>query len=100
MSEARSKGLDRAEIWTPGMFGAKSPSKQTGRNTMAVSMRLREAMPCCHPPTPVRLQEKLRLLASSAAEGLCRQRKKESFCCFRCHNNADVQSQAVCKVTG
>lgn len=40
---------------------------------MAVSMRLREAMPCCHPPTPVRLQEKLRLLESSASEGLCRQ---------------------------
>lgn len=40
---------------------------------MAVSMRLREAMPCCHPPTPVRLQEKLRLPESSAAEGLCRQ---------------------------
>ena len=29
-----------------------------------------------------------------------KKRKKESFCCFRCHNNADVQSQAVCKVTG
>lgn len=40
---------------------------------MAVSMRLREAMPCCHPPTPVRLQEKLRLPESSACERLRRQ---------------------------